>query len=447
MQLVLDNTHLEHLIIHLANPTAVKAQYLDPTNVNPDPITPHLPNWQDLSLANGYPSLLLFFSVLQKLGLVSDGDAIVHRYVLKIKETIETQNIFDLSLFSGVTGICFALQQASCEGTRYQKMLQTLNTFLLNQVEEAYLAPLRENRRQGLPTNSRLYDPIQGVCGIGRYALDNLSSPPLLTLAQQIARSLVEFLQPIRYEGVIIPGWVLTPQDPINAQNALTCSKGNFNLGLAHGIPGVLAFLAIASLHGVEVPGQYEAIETLSNWIRQKSFMGKNGIAWGYNVPWEVEVENQQIAQQPTRDAWCYGAPGIARTLFLASKATDDAELKQFAATAFRDIFRRSQKEWDLPGPSLCHGISGLLLITHEMAQEEGCEDLAFKIEELKTLLLTYSRPEAPWGFKDVELCRFGKFCEINKPGFLEGASGVLLTLLSLENPTLKWHAPLLIHV
>lgn len=126
---------IQDIVSNMRDPSSVKAIAIDPANVNPDPLIPASPPWSDLSLSNGYPSLLLFFSMLERLGVVEDGKAISHVYVLKIKEAIEAQGLADLSLFGGVSGICFALQQASSEGGRYQRMLHNLHAFLLERVD------------------------------------------------------------------------------------------------------------------------------------------------------------------------------------------------------------------------------------------------------------------------------------------------------------------------
>lgn len=443
---LMDSLSLKSVISNMVDPETVKALSLNPANVNPDPNSPPFVPWSDLSLSSGYPSLLLFFSEVEKRGLVDNGDEIIHRYVLKIKEAIETQGLFELSMYGGVTGICFALSQASFGGKRYQRMLDSLHGFLFERIEPQYLEPLRENRRQSLPSSPGHYDPIQGICGIGRYALENLSSPKFLRLANDITKVLVDLSQPLRYEGLQIPGWYLSPEDHINARNRESCPKGNFNLGLAHGVTGILAFLAIASLRGINIEGQKEAIATIATWIRNKAFLSHNRLSWSYSVPWEEEVEGRVSSMGVARDAWCYGAPGVARTLFLAGQAIGDLGLKNFATAAFRDIFCRTRQEWGLPGPTLCHGIAGLLLITHEMAKEDGCEDLHVRVSELKETLLSFYHPDSPWGFKDVEPCRHGKSCELNKVGFLEGATGVLLTLISLSDAGTRWHLPLLIH-
>lgn len=425
----------------LSDPEFVKETALLVQNTNPDPTFSASLVWDDLSLANGYPSLVLLFSALQKRGLSEDG--IAHQYVLKIKEKIEAEGLFDLSLFGGISGLCFAIQQASMGGQRYQKMLEALNTFLLDGVDRMYLAPIKEKRRKNLPCSARLYDPIQGICGIGRYALENIHDSRFLDLVTNITKSLISLSQPFTYKGQQIPGWFLSPNDSLNAKNRSLYPNGTFNLGLAHGVTGILAFLSIAYLRGIQLEGQKEAIDRISTWIRDRSFVGKSGIMWPYCISWEEEVQGKPFSKIDSRDAWCYGVPGIARTLFVAGKAIGNQDLKSFAATAFRNIFLRSPEKWNLPGPTLCHGIAGLLLITREMSKEEGLEDLDHQVKELENLLLSFYKSSSPWGFQDIELGPHGKSYEVNKPGFLEGTAGVLLTILNSSD---DWHLPLLIH-
>jgi hypothetical protein len=63
----------------------------------------------------------------------------------------------------------------------------------------------------------------------------------------------------------------------------------------------------------------------------------------------------------------------------------------------------------------------------------------------LKKLLWDFYRPEHPFGFKDYNPSHGQGYAQLDQAGLLEGASGVLLTLLSLENPTSWWHAPFLV--
>lgn len=438
---------IEDLVLNIAeamkNPLVVKGFMLDPAHANPHPFISSL-SWDDLSLVSGYPSLLLFFSILQQKNML-DNEEIVHQLVVKIKEAIEQEGIVDLSLFNGVSGISFALQQASCDGKRYKRMLATLNSILIDKTEHFFLQPILENVRQNRPTPSQLYDPICGITGIGRYALENRSQPQLNQLAEDITKTLIQFSHSLSIKGKKVPGWFL--QSPSSKIFNIYPPNGYFNLGLAHGITGVLAFLSIALLKGIEVSGHKETILRITEWIRSKSFMTNSGVQWPEFVSWEEEIQEEPHHTANSRDAWCSGTPGIARTLFLAGKALRDNELKTFALSTFRGIFRRTQKEWGLLSPTICHGIAGLLLITAEMAKEDNCEDLIPKVNELKNILLTYYQPDAPFGFKNIELCPNQSYAEVSKICLLEGSIGILLTLLTLPDPKPQWHLPLMIHV
>lgn len=430
----------------MSNPETVKAYVLDPANANPDPMMPGFGYWDDFSLSGGYSGLLLLFATLQQKGILSSEDEkIVHQYVLKLKEALETTYLPGLSLFSGICGMCFALQQASMGGRRYQRMLDTLEKMLCDEVGKIYLEPIKANILEQKSSSSALHDAIQGISGIGRYAIENLSQERFVKMAQEIASTLVALCRPLNIEGHSAHGWYLSSTDILNANYKNQSPKGNFNLGLAHGVPGILAFLSLASLQGITVEGQADTITAISNWIRRKAILNKSMIQWPSIVSWEEEILYQPQKENPCRDAWCYGVPGVARSLFLAGKAKGDPELKAFAASAFRQIFLRTQEEWQIPGPGLCHGIAGLLAVTCEMAREPECSDLQSNVETLHQILLTYYNPEHPFGFQDVEPCLSGGYALVNKPGFLEGSTGVLLTLLTVKDTQSRWHLPLLI--
>lgn len=436
------------IIERMKNIEAIKVAIFDPVNGNPDPLYPEGPLWNDLSLADGYPSLLLLFSTLQRWGLIEENEEdVAHICIGKIKDALEKKGCDNFSLFSGVSGVCFALKQASHGGIRYQRMLTTLHTYLLKNVEELFLKPMRYNICNQEPSFAYLHDPIQGITGIGRYLLEGISHPDFFEAAKSITEVLIDFTYPLKVSGKDVPGWYSSPNDPLNRDNRILYPKGNFNLGLAHGVTGTLAFLAIALMLGLEVKGQREAIMRIAIWIREKSFLVGDLIQWPHVVSWEVETGEVSPTGLSCKDAWCYGAPGIARTLFLAGKALGDDGLKNFAVKAFQDIFCRRESEWRLPGPMFCHGIAGLLLITREMAKEEECKSLVPQVKKLEDMLLSFYNPDFLLGFKDIEPCKNGGVAQVTKAGLLGGSTGVLLTLLEEENHPSEWHLPFLINV
>ncbi len=390
------------------------------------------PDWSDQSLANGYPSLILLLSQLSVDGLTQSTDQMIHECVLRLKLSIERQGILNLSLFGGATGIAFALSK-----TKYRKMLDSVHRHILENLDQLYLAKIKKNLLNKQSSFAKLYDPILGVCGIGRYLLEHLALPQFEAYARQITKILIELTNPIEKHGTIVPGWYMPPDDPLNKFKSNNNAHGNFNLGLAHGITGILSYLTISLARGIEVEGQRDAITRIAHWVQSKAQSSSKGIVWPYSVSFAEEVTKPDSLQEGSRDAWCYGSPGICRTLFLAGAAINDIKLQKIAQKTFQDVFLRSHEEWQLPGPTLCHGIAGLLLITEAMNDD-------IHAQKLRKLLLTYLNPDSKWGFKDAVPIQGNKFNWVDNPGFLEGAAGVWLTLISQSR---DWALPLMIDV
>lgn len=428
----------------MRDPLWVKQRVLDPNNQKLDPAETEL-YWSDLSIAGGYPGVIPLFAELDSRFPEEKWDEAAHAYVLKIKESIEQSSIRYYSLYGGLAGTCWSLYQASRQGSRYNKLLATLNGHLLNKVQNNYIIPLKENIAKERPSDPSLYELIQGLAGIGVYGLSHRSDPHLADMTRQILRILVDLTKPIHWEGRSVPGWYVPVDFLSNEGDKKHYPKGNFNLGLSHGITGILALLSIAVLRGFSVEGQLEAIERVSFWLKERRRMYKDTYFWEPCTSFENEKSNQQNETFLGRDAWCYGTPGVSRSLFLAGKALNSETLKQTALDSFRSVFSRSREEQFLPGPTFCHGIAGLLMITSLMARDTLAIDLQEKTETLQTLLLEYYQQENPFGFTDFSPVQNKRYSEINKAALLEGSSGVLLTLLSLKNSSTWWHAPFLI--
>ncbi|MFI5343474.1 MAG: lanthionine synthetase C family protein [Chlamydiales bacterium] len=427
----------------MRNPEWVKSIVLSKSNLNPDPLFDQS-YWSDVSLASGYPGVLLLLVELDSRFPDERWDAAIHAHILKIKESIESFGISYFPLYGGLTGVCFSLQQASKNGTRYQSLIATLNAYLIDKIAPHYLFPLQKNLDAFQPSPPALYDVVQGIVGIGVYALLNFNQPAFRDLAIQIIRLLIALTHPIKITDNIVPGWYTPLVYQFLEKDKKLYPAGNFNLGLAHGAPGILAFLSVALLHGVEIQGQREAMQRVVDWLYNYRSEKDHHVFWQARISFEEQISGirEEISFFP-RDAWCYGTPGVARSLFLAGKALENEELKMFAFRAFLTIFDRDRSQWHLPGPTLCHGISGLLMITRQMAQDTQSSELHEKTSFLKKILLEYYQPQYPFGFRDLEPSKNGKNIEIDKAGFLEGAAGTLLSLI--DDPCSNWYAPLLI--
>jgi Lanthionine synthetase C-like protein len=120
---------------------------------------------------------------------------------------------------------------------------------------------------------------------------------------------------------------------------------GNLNCGLAHGIPGPLAMMSLALRHGVTVPGLSDAVDCAATWLAGHRADDRWGVNWPVAVPitaeGTVEAVKPGCADEPSRSAWCYGAPGVARALWLAGLALDRPDWRHLAVEAMQAVCRR----------------------------------------------------------------------------------------------------------
>lgn len=341
------------------------------------------------SLGGGWAGLLLLYSSLDE-AYPGDGWEMAGREcALKIKEEIEEEGISDYSLFGGLAGVCFALRHAK----RYGKMVEKLDDYLVDKVRSHVLKNLSQ------PLKIQEYDPISGLAGIGIYLLQAQNF-----LVADILRHLT---------CSFASGWHLPADYLFLEEERERYPGGVFNLGLSHGVTGALAFFAHAGVQGVEVPGQRDLGLKIASWLESK----RENDYWPPLIPF---VESAPTA--PPVDSWCYGAPGIARTLYLTGKWLGDKPMQERALDTFHALVKRS----NLNNPAFCHGLSGLLMTTYLMAKETRSEVLHKELSRIENEILAF-------GFNDLE------------PGLLEGEAGILLSLLTLSTDNTSWTTPFLI--
>lgn len=436
---------IKELASKMTNPHEVVAVVTDKKNRSPN--TQSFP-WNPLSLSHGYPALVLLFSTLDKCYPSENWDKISHNYVLKIKEAVELGEICDFSLFGGLAGICLSLNVASRRGTRYQKLSEKLFTFLEDGVANHLLPPLNEEIALGIPSKMQSYDLMGGIVGIGSAFLSAQKWKPL----EDILKTLIKRIKKIKVGEHWVYGWYVPSHYQFIESDKQMFPKGNFNLGCAHGIPGILALLSLATLKGLIVEGQLEAIEEISQWLITKKLLIEKEIFWPDRISYEQETGIVQLDSSLTIDAWCYGSAGVGRTLYLAGKALKNPLYQHEAEKAFESIAKRVQK---LSTSSFCHGFAGLMVLAYLMGQDTKSSSISGLALNLKDQLLAQASRENPLWFKDSEsihkefslndLGNPSHSVRLDKAGLLDGVAGILLALFTLQHGEEEWLTPFLI--
>ncbi|AYB39516.1 lanthionine synthetase C family protein [Brevibacillus laterosporus] len=411
-----DPKYVEEVVMHKDNVSLVGGE-------NP---------WRASTLSHGYPGTILMFAELDRHFPEEGWNIVAHEHLLALQETIREVGVSGASMFGGIAGICFATMVASRNRKNYQRFLGQLDQLIAKRavhlIENEHV---RYQERGG--SNPHIYDVIQGVSGIGRYLLANKQISELYSALKNVLDYLVNLSQPIKLSnGSKIPGWYLTQDMQYLERDKKRYPKGNFNVGLAHGIPGPLALLSLAMREGIEVPGQRDAIRRIAEWLLRWQENDEYGIIWRDRVGLEEELG--QISQPLIRrDAWCYGTPGVARSLYLAGEALQDLSYCELAIRAYDDVFKRPENHWNLYANTFCHGKAGLLQMTMRMAMVTDDERFQPHIEYLTEKLLEEFNPSLPFGYQDIEPVG-DEIIRLNKAGLLEGVAGIGLTLLSASS-------------
>ncbi len=378
--------------------------------------------WGDTSLSHGYPGICILFGELDYMFPNDGWDRVGLEYLKAIRNDIEQNGIYSISTFSGLAGVGFAARSLSRHGTRYHNFIEKINKQLLKQLR----MHLSMFQKEDYHLRMSDYDVIEGLSGVGRYLLFFKEDAEMHAALLEVLSYLVHLTEDIEVEGKRVPGWFIPSKNLFLEEERQLNPIGYFNCGLSHGIPGPLALLSIAYKEGVYVKGQKEAIKKISNWLISKVIRSSKGKYFPTVVSWDEQI-SRKVYVSVSRDAWCYGTPGVARALYLAGEAIDYKRFSHVAKETFNDIFTaRTTEDWDIYSPTFCHGLSGLLQITMMMNEEKY-------VSKLVDYTLSFYDDEHPFGFQDVESTESG-LKHLNKAGFLDGAAAILLTLLYYNN-------------
>jgi hypothetical protein len=268
---------------------------------------------------------------------------------------------------------------------------------------DAVDAALRDCVRTVTPWDGD-YGLLGGLVGVGVYALERLPRAGALELVASVVDRLAELEHEQHW-------WTSAERLP----SAVRCAypNGAWNLGAAHGLPGLVAFLARARAAGVAAAGP----------LRHRA------VAWllMHRLPSDVmsalpAFAAPGAAQRSSPLAWCYGDAGAAGAL---SVAGEPAAAIAFAEQAARRTVSRS----GIDNPYLCHGAAGLAHIFARLAHATDSDALRGAAE--RWLAEVFDRwPRDATG----------------ETGLLTGAAGVGLVLLAAAtNLEPRWDRVLLL--
>jgi len=380
--------------------------------------------WHPASVGVGYAGLALLFGQLERC-LPGEGWELRAHNCLELA-AYECEDISP-GLFGGFAGLALVTWSLSQNGERYAGLLSTLDGALFQRLPE--LVARVNGESSGIPSSE--YDTISGLAGIAAYLLVRADGPEYREQLAPVLGALVRLWEEV--DGR--PRWH-TPSrfTNYNAEVRRQFPHGNLNCGLAHGIPGPLAALSLASLAGITESATEQTIRAMADWL----VMNRSDDAWGHNWANEIGLaaveghgDRPHFALEkpgtPARNTWCYGSAGVAASLALAGQALGVDRYGSVARDAMRAIMRRPKRERAIDSPTLCHGLAGLMQVFTRFAQGVDGDEFVPAVEGIFAEIEEAFEPDSLLGFRSVEL----RGLRVDNPGLLEGAPGVALALLA----------------
>lgn len=219
---------------------------------------------------------------------------------------------------------------------------------------------------------------INGLAGLGNYSI--CRHQPNFILSELIATAII---------------------DGVKVRSDRTLD----NLGLAHGIPGIITFLSdYLTISGNSIVTPY-IIDLVSIVISNR--INKTTSFYSYTC----EQKNT------SRLGWCYGDLSIAISMIHAGSALKEENIMKHGIELIEHSANRDVSSSGVSDASLCHGSLGLAHIFQHCYVKTGC----IRANEAAVYWLVY--------FIEKQSCNLNKY--FSSIGFLEGLTGAALAALS----------------
>lgn len=253
------------------------------------------------------------------------------------------------------------------------------------------------------------YDLLYGYVGVGMYAIEFKDTKLLTSILNVLEKTQINDSRNIsKWENVDFN------QD-----------KKSYNISLSHGMSAIVIFLCkYYSLTGEAVAKEL-ATRAISYLLSQKL----NVSIYGTYFPMMPKEEKYIF---PSRLAWCYGDLCQALALWHAYKTFKNESWGTMALEIFtHSTYRIDSNTTGVTDAILCHGSSGLSQIFTRMYLETGFDIFQKAADYWTKTTLEYAHFEDGLaGFKTDIRKDF-----VNSYGFLDGISGIGLSLLTQINP------------
>jgi lantibiotic biosynthesis protein len=356
---------------------------------------------EDASLSGGASGVAVFHAQLAR---ATGSDEQRARADACLDDAIEVLSTAPLgaSLYAGFAGIAWATQLVG-------DLLHREDDDRNEAIDDA-LCELLER----IDPDRASYDLIHGLTGLGVYALERAPRPAAELCVSQIVHHLA---RRAREDDHGTYWW--TGPSLLLGPNRRQYPDGGVDLGVAHGIAGVLPFLAGAAAMGT--PSADALLDGAVRWLSAHAL----DTGAGPTIPYFIADRSEP---RPARSAWCYGDPGVAAAMLVAAREAERQEWIEFATRLAISAAQRPAEASGVVEAGFCHGSAGLAHLFNRLHQLTG-------EPRLKAAALFWLERTLEWCERAEDEDAPGAGATDGAPwngeGLLEGAAGVALVLLA----------------
>lgn len=365
---------------------------------------------------DNYPSIILYLLSYRRIiendtdnGTKGQLEHILFDYFQKLVKEINNEKRLSLSLYYGITGTMFVLEFFPEIRLKYKALYDNFN-ILYNKLLEEKLVVVFKNQKNNIILKED-YDLINGLTSCLNF---------LITKKQIVQEDEILIQKSL---GLL------------NNEIAIIMSSSDINISLSHGLSGIISVISKAVLlnrHRINYIDSNLVLKVLEKFksyfksVNEYNFIGFPGV---------LTDHKKMVNQIPERMSWCYGTPGILRSLYYAGNAFQDKEIILLVEKAFKDIFEKNVP-LRIESPTVCHGYSGLILLLKGMYEDtEDIEFLSFT-KLIYDKIICLKKENYDFIFKEFDYVNRGKTYKekryFNDLGILNGSTGVMLSLMAL---------------
>jgi hypothetical protein len=319
-------------------------------------------------------------------------------------------------LFNGLAGIGWSIQYAA-KRVGDPKFLDQDYTELYELVDD-FLGLDEEHD----------YDVIGGVAGIGMFAL-TIEDPGWRERLVKRCLDRLESSALTEQGGIAWATPIFRQAMPVDSSHRRT---PEFNLGIAHGSPGVVNFLAHCLKGSVAAEQARRLLEPAVRFICNQILPETSESAFGYVAG----------SKMPARAAWCYGDPGVALSLTAAADVLRSRETSEVAEIAVRRVAARTFANSGVVDTGYCHGTAGLAHVLRILFERTGISEAraGYRFWLAETVRLRQPG-QGICGFRQwVTDPRHSLFADFD---YLTGVIGIALVMLDEVAGPSDWAFPL----